>query len=209
MNKKGVFITGIGTDVGKTIVSAILTEAWNTDYYKPIQAGTLDNSDASSVKGLISNSTSIIHPSTANLKTAASPHHAAGLENISLNLHQFTLPQTNRPLIVEGAGGLMVPINTKECILDLIIYFQLPVILVSSNYLGAINHTLLSVEMLKKSNIPLMGIIYNGGTRLENQSAIEVFSQIPTLGVIPQLEFINKETILREAIKFVDLNPFR
>lgn len=208
MGNQGVFITGIGTDVGKTIVSAILSEAWHADYYKPIQAGNLDHPDSSSVKALITNDKSIIHPSSFNLSTPASPHYAASLEQKELATSQFFLPASPNPLIVEGAGGIMVPISQNETMLDLIKYLALPVILVSSNYLGAINHTLLSVEMLKKYTVPILGIIYNGGPRSENQSIIEHMSQIPTLGVIPQLASINKETISNEAVKFVALNPF-
>lgn len=203
---KTFFITGIGTNIGKTIVSSILTEALQADYWKPIQAGSLGNTDEMIVSGLISNSKTVIHPPSYLLKTPASPHFAAEKENVEIELSKINLPPTSNNLIIEGAGGLMVPLNNKELVIDLVQQLNARVILVVKNYLGAINHTLLSLEVLKSRNIKVAGIIFNGGDRLENTDYIEKYSKLPILGLIPELEVLNKETISKEAAKFVGLN---
>lgn len=200
------FITGIGTNIGKTIVSAILAEALQADYWKPIQAGSLENTDEMIVSSLISNMKSVIHPPSYLLQNAASPHFAAEKENIEIDLQKIKLPKTENNLIIEGAGGLMVPLNQRDLVIDLIEQLKVPVIMVVKNYLGAINHTLLSLEVLQNRNIPVVGIIFNGGDRSENTDYIEKYSKLPMLGIIPELEVLNKETISKEAAKFVGLN---
>lgn len=199
------FITGIGTDVGKTIVSAILVEALQADYWKPIEAGNVESSDPMIISNLITNRVSEIHPPSYSFALPASPHFAAEKEGIKIDLSQIKIPITKNKLIIEGAGGLMVPLNRKELIIDLIIQLKVPVILVVKNYLGAINHTLLSIDLLAKKNVEVKGIIYNGGNRMENIDFVEKYSGIPTLGIIPELEVINKESISREAVKFSGL----
>src|SRR5690606_3561748 len=146
------FITGIGTEVGKTIVSAILTEALEADYWKPIQAGDLDNSDTDKVKALVSNSKTVFHPNAFALKTPMSPHAAAEIDGVLIEKKKIQRPKTENSLVIEGAGGLLVPINDSETILDLIRPEDF-VILVSRHYLGSINHTLLSMEALKNRGL--------------------------------------------------------
>ena len=155
------FITGIGTDVGKTITAAILTESLKADYWKPIQAGDLENSDSKKVQSLISNSDSFFYPEGATLKTPMSPHAAAEIDGVSLSVKKLQRPETSRALIIEGAGGILVPINNKETILDLIKPTD-KVIVVSRHYLGSINHTLLTIELLKSKGLEIAGIIFNG-----------------------------------------------
>lgn len=200
------FITGIGTNVGKTIVAAILAEALKADYWKPIQAGNVESSDPMIVSNLVSNKESEIHPPTYSFELPASPNFAAENEGVEINLKKIKIPYTKNTLIIEGAGGLMVPLNKKDLVIDLISYLNVPVILIVQNYLGAINHTILSIEALRKRNISIAGIIYNGGSRSENINFIEQYSNIKTLYIIPELEVINKEIISREAVKFADLN---
>lgn len=159
---RGYFVTGIGTGIGKTIVSTILTEALEADYWKPIQAGNLDDTDTDFVLNNLSNDNSKVHPEQYRLTTPASPHSAAEIDGVRLALEDFSLPKTDRILIVEGAGGLMVPINEKDLILDLILHLELPVILVSGIYLGSINHTLLSYDVLRNRNVYIAGIVFNG-----------------------------------------------
>lgn len=199
------FVTGIGTDVGKTIVSAILTEALEADYWKPVQAGNIESSDPMIVSNLITNKVTEIHPSSYSFEIPASPHFAAEKEGIEIELSKIKLPVTKNHLIIEGAGGIMVPLNKKELVIDLISQLNVPVILVVKNYLGAINHTLLSVEALTNRTIPISGIIYNGGNRSENIHLIESYTGLKTLGIIPELEVLNKESISREAAKFAAL----
>src|ERR1041385_3043150 len=147
--KKPLFVTGIGTGIGKTIVSAALVEKLKADYWKPIQSGDLDKSDSLSVKNLISNSITKIHPESYRLTQPFSPHKSAAIDGIIIDPDAIQLPKTNNALIVEGAGGLMVPLNNEFLIIDLIKKLGIEVILVSQNYLGSINHTLLSIYALK------------------------------------------------------------
>ena len=146
---KKIFVTGIGTDVGKTVVSAILTEALAADYWKPVQAGDLEFSDSIKVENLITNTKTKIHAEGIKLNSPMSPHAAAAIDEVEIKLSDFKLPETDNNLIIEGAGGLMVPLNDKDLIIDLIQELDIEVVLVSQNYLGSINHTLLSLESLK------------------------------------------------------------
>lgn len=159
---KQYFVTGIGTDVGKTVAAAILTEALQADYWKPVQAGGLDFTDTDTVKSLVSNERSIFHPEAYSLKMAASPHKAAAAEGVEIDVKGMRLPATQNNLVVEGAGGLMVPLNKRYLVLDLVQQLGLEVVLVSRNYLGSINHTLLTAEVLRYRKIPVAGIIFNG-----------------------------------------------
>ncbi|MFT6964747.1 MAG: dethiobiotin synthetase, partial [Flammeovirgaceae bacterium] len=161
MSKKYI-VAGIGTDVGKTVISAILVEKLQADYWKPIQAGDLENSDTKKIQSLTSIPNHFFHPETYQLQTPMSPHAAAEIDSIRVDLDNFKLPETSNNLIVELAGGLMVPLNETDLVIDLVEKLNLPVILISRYYLGSINHTLLSVEALQSRNIPIKGIIFNG-----------------------------------------------
>ena len=156
---KQFIIAGIGTEIGKTVVSAILTAGLKADYWKPVQSGDIDTGDAYWIRKWVPSAA--IHPSTYALTQPLSPHSAAEIDGITIDLAAFKIP-TNRTLIVELAGGIMVPLNDHETNLDLIKQLGLPVILVSKNYLGSINHTLLSYEILKQHGIQLAGIVFNG-----------------------------------------------
>lgn len=191
------FITGIGTNIGKTVASAILTEALEADYWKPIQSGDLGNSDSLKVKNLITNTKSKIHPETYRLNHAMSPHAAAKLDNITINLDKIYFPKTKNNLIIEGAGGLMVPLNEHELIIDLIKKLNVEVILVSQNYLGSINHTLLSLETFKVRKLKIKGIIFNGKPNLETENYILNYSGVKCIGRIDEHKTINKEVVLR------------
>lgn len=199
------FITGIGTDVGKTIVSAILCEAMQADYWKPIQAGTEPQTDSQSVGNLLTNTRSIIHPESIVLKNPMSPHAAASLEGLSINPNQFNIPKTNNSMIIEGAGGLMVPINNDYLIVDLIKQLNVKTIVVSRNYLGSINHTLLTCEILKQRKIPVAGIIFNGDTNEKSESVILHQTKLPLLGKIQTESKWNKTTVLKYSKLFSNL----
>lgn len=179
-----IFITGIGTDVGKTVVSAIVTEALQADYWKPVQTGSYLSSDAHTVKSLISNNKTKIHPETYKLQQPLSPHAAAELENIKLSLSEIELPKTDNTLVIEGAGGIMVPLNDHEFILDIIKKFDAETILVIQNYLGSINHSLLSIDCLKLHNIKILGIIFNGPSHKISEDIIIKYSKLPVLAHI-------------------------
>mgnify|MGYP000438890468 CR=1 FL=1 len=193
--KNTYFITGIDTEIGKTIISAILTEALQADYWKPVQAGDLDNSDTMKVQGLISNSKSKFHPERYRLNHPMSPHAAADLDKVKIKLTDFELPKIENTLLIEGAGGLYVPLNHEDCMIDLIKYLKIPVILVSQNYLGSINHTLLSINALKSKGIPIYGVIFNGKENEATEVVIEKMGDVKILGRVGQLEKIDKNTI--------------
>ena len=206
MNPKKYFITGIGTNVGKTITSAIITEALQADYWKPVQAGDLENSDTNKVKSLISNPKTIFHPETYLLNTPASPHAAALIDGIEIAMDKFELPETNNHLIIEGAGGLMVPLNQQHLVIDLIEKMGAEVILVSQNYLGSINHTLLSIALLKARNIPVKGIIFNGDPTPLSESFILNYSGLPHILHVNNEKEITQSTIRYYAQKLLDSN---
>ena len=189
------FITGIGTGIGKTLISAILTEKLKADYWKPIQSGDLDTSDSITLGSLISNTKTVIHPESYRLAQPLSPHLSARLDGIEIDLNKINMPLTENDLIIEGAGGLMVPLNEKELIIDLIKKLNVEVILVSQNYLGSINHTLLSVNLLKQYEIPIKGIIFNGDENVETEKYIQQYTKIKKLGSLPSLKNIDKEKV--------------
>lgn len=194
------FITGIGTEIGKTVVSAVVTEYLQADYWKPVQSGDLHWTDTMKVQSLTSNSKSVFHPERHRLSAPLSPHASAALDGVQINLSDFTLPQTSNHLVVEGAGGLMVPLNEHDVLIDLIQQLQIPVILVSRNYLGSINHTLLSFEALKQCNIPIAGIVFNGEPNPASESFIENYTQLPVLFRVGNLDDITPESI-RDVVK--------
>lgn len=202
---KNYFVTGIGTDVGKTVVAAILTEALEADYWKPVQAGDLDNSDTIKVKNLISNTKTVFHPEAYQLTEPMSPHAAAEIDNVNIDINNIDIPNTNNNLIVEGAGGLMVPLNDKDLIIDLIKKLDLEVILVSQNYLGSINHTLLSIEVLKAKGIKIAGIIFNGEKNEATESYILKYTGIKYLGAVSQHSTVDKDVVLSYKNQFNNL----
>ena len=184
--KKRIFVTGIGTEIGKTFCSAIIVEAMKADYWKPVQAGELDQLDSDFVRNAISNDQTVIHPEQFLLSEPMSPHAAARIDGITLSPAQFQVPGTENNLIIEGAGGLMVPLNDEgDMIVDLIPHVADEVILISKNYLGSINHTLLSVELLNARNIPIRGIVFNGIPNPETEKVILDYSRISCIGKIP------------------------
>lgn len=191
------FITGIGTEIGKTIASAVITEKLRADYWKPIQSGDLAQSDSLKVKSLLSNSVSSIHPEQYRLNHPLSPHLSAKLDGITIDLDAFKLPNTSNSLIVEGAGGLMVPLNDEYLVLDLIKKLNIPVILISKHYLGSINHTLLTINTLKQHQIPIKGIIFNGEANNESERYILNYGKIESLGSIPDLKILNRAEIIK------------
>ena len=201
---KRFFITGIGTNVGKTIASAILVEALRADYWKPIQAGNLDDTDSMKVRSLISNTQSVIHPESYRFSKPMSPHAAAQLDIIKIKTGKIILPKTNKALIMEGAGGLMVPLNNESLVIDLIKKFKAEVILVSKNYLGSINHTLLSFEALNSRNIPIAGIVLNGKSVRSSEEYILKYTGLKCLLRIEEEKKFDKKTILKykSLIKF-------
>lgn len=199
MSKK-YFITGISTEVGKTIVSAIVTEALEADYWKPIQSGDLNYSDTHKVKALISNLKSVFHANSYALKTPMSPHASAAIDGVQIDIKEIKEPKTKNHLIIEGAGGLLVPLNDNDTILDLI-QPDYKVIVVSRHYLGSINHTLLTVNLLKEKGFEV-SIIFSGDEHPTTESIIEKMTQVPVLGRIDDEPYFDQNVIKEYAEKF-------
>ena len=210
-----IFVTGIGTDVGKTIASAILCEALEADYWKPIQAGFDNGTDAELLKPLITNKKTIIHLETYKLKLASSPHIAARKEGITIELDKIAKDYkkitANREsstensklktqnLIIEGAGGLMVPLNENEFIIDLIKKLNAKVILVSKNYLGSINHSLLTASVCKQNNLDVIGWMFNENF-MNYEEEIETWSGYTKIATVPTCEHVNAVFVQQQAL---------
>jgi dethiobiotin synthetase len=189
------FVTAIDTDSGKTLVSAILCEALEADYWKPIQAGL--PRDADTVRMLVSNHTTKILPETYLLNTPASPHASAKIDKVKIKIEKFNLPNiSGRNLIIEGAGGCLVPINDEHFVIDIISKLNVAVILVSDLYLGSINHTLLTVEALRKRKLVVKGIIFNGESNSESERIIMQHSNLK-----PLLHIKREPHITRDVVK--------
>jgi dethiobiotin synthetase len=200
-----LFVTGIGTNVGKTVISAILTQRLHADYWKPIQAGELDNTDSMKVSQWVENSTSVIHPEVYKLTNPMSPHAAAERDGVNIDLNNIMTPETKGDLVIEGAGGLMVPLNKCDLLIDLIPHLHAEAVLVSQHYLGSINHTILSIEALRSRNINIAGIIFNGGENKDTESIIKSVCAVPILGRIPEIDDINLSNI-HDAQKYINSN---
>lgn len=201
MTKNTFFVTGISTEVGKTIISAIITEALQADYWKPIQSGDLHNSDTHKVKKLISNTKTVFHKGAYDLQMPASPHLSAKLDNIEIEIDKIIRPKTENHLVIEGAGGLLVPLNEKHTIADLILPSD-KIILVSRHYLGSINHTLLTYEALKQRNLSIYGIIFSGKENNSSESIILEKTGIKYLGRVDEEPYFDKNVISYYAEKF-------
>jgi dethiobiotin synthetase len=193
------FVTAIDTDSGKTLASAILSEMLEADYWKPVQAGL--PRDSETVKALISNAKTRIHPEQYLLKTPASPHASAKIDGININLSDFKLPVADN-LVIEGAGGCLVPLNENDFVIDLIQELGAPVIVVADLYLGSINHTLLTLEALKARKLPIKGLIFNGDSNPESERIIlKHHSSIRLLLNIKKEPGINADVVKTYAIK--------
>jgi len=197
---KRIFITGISTDVGKTIAAAIVTESLNADYWKPVQAGDLTNTDSHKLAELISNEKTKIHKSSYELKTPMSPHAAAEIDNLKIDTNQIIEPQTTNHLVIEGAGGLLVPLNEKETILDIIKANYL-VIVVSRHYLGSINHSLLTIESLKQKGFNV-AVIFSGNEHPSTEDIIIRKTGVKVIGRIEEETNFGKPLIKQYAAKF-------
>lgn len=186
-----VFVTGTDTDVGKTIVSSWICLHTKADYFKPIQAGFDNGTDSQMVSGLAGVS---VHPETYLLKTPCSPHLAAEKEGLVIDIHRIQKPQTEK-LVVEGAGGVMVPIHQNGLMRDLIKFLDMPALVVSSTRLGTINHTLLTLHALRDLNIPILGVVMTGDDPLDNARAIESYGEVEILAHLPHLSLINRDVL--------------
>jgi dethiobiotin synthetase len=198
MLNKPLFITGIGTSVGKTIVSAVLCEQLKADYWKPVQSGDLQNSDSMQLRNLISNHETTIHPEAFRLDMAASPHQSAKAQGIHITRKAFSLPKTDRQLLIEGAGGLFVPLSSGFLMSDLILQLEAEVVLVARNYLGCINHTLLSLQAMAALQIPLKHVLLNGSFNEDTRTIIlEHIPQGCSWSELPEFSILDRASVLQ------------
>ena len=196
-----IFITGISTDVGKTVTSAIVVEALEADYWKPIQAGDLNLSDSHKVKANVSNTKSNFFPNAYALNTPASPHLAAEIDGVSIDLKQIQEPKTDNHLVIEGAGGIFVPLNEKDTIIDLI-QSDYKIVVVSRHYLGSINHTLLTIEAIQNRGFKVAGIIFSGSENKSTESLILNKTGIKCIGRIDEEPYFDQNVIREYADLF-------
>jgi dethiobiotin synthetase len=193
---KRIAIAGIGTMVGKTVVSAIVCERFGAAYWKPVLSGLDDEpSDTSLVASLVSNGAGRVVPEAYAFRRSLSPHIAAHLEGVTIDLNSFKLPVTECPLVVELAGGVLVPLNDQYTNRDLIQHLDLPVVLVSRHYLGSINHTLLSLEALRSRGIEVLGVVFNCDPLPDTERIIEKLSGVRVLARIPTLNEVTATTV--------------
>ena len=195
-----LFVSGIDTGVGKTLISAILCEALEADYWKPVQAGDLQATDSMRVRSLLTNKKSVVHPEAYLLQTPASPLLAANIDGVVVTDEKLHIPETKNRLVIEGAGGLMVHLRPNFLFLDFLQQKKLPAVLVSKNYLGSINHTLLSVEVLKQRGIEILGIVFSGNSVPDMEAVIENYTQLPILARVPQVEKVTATFVQEQAM---------
>ncbi|MEL6916627.1 MAG: dethiobiotin synthase [Bacteroidota bacterium] len=197
---KRIFVTGISTEVGKTIASAVLVEALKADYWKPVQAGELDHSDSHKITELISNPKTIIHKNSYALKTPMSPHAAAEIDGVTIDTNAITEPDTDNHLVIEGAGGLLVPLNDTDTILDIIMP-NYKVVVVSRHYLGSINHSLLTIGWLKQKGYEV-SILFSGDEHPSTESILLKKTGVSAIGRINEEDIFDKSVIRRYANEF-------
>jgi dethiobiotin synthetase len=195
-----IFVTGISTNVGKTMVSAIIAEALEADYWKPVQAGDLDNTDSHKVSNLISNSRTKIHKSSYELTAPMSPHAAAEVDGIRINTQKIVEPKTDNHLVIEGAGGLLVPLNENDTILDIIMP-NYKIIVVSRNYLGSINHSLLTINWLKQKGYNV-SVLFSGNANPHTENIILHKTGVSLIGRIEEETVFNQAIVKGYADKF-------
>ena len=196
---KGLFVTGIDTEIGKTVVSSILVQTFEADYWKPVQSGDLHYTDSHKIRDWTKVEGQTIFPETYRLNEPMSPHASAERDGVLIEMDKFKLPETNRFLIAEGAGGLMVPLNDHDCMIDLIEQLGLAVVMVSKHYLGSINHSLLSIQALQRRNIPIAHLVFNGNENKDTESIIEKMSGLKSQLRLPDLEAVNQESVYEVA----------
>ena len=190
-----IFVTGTDTDVGKTLVSAILVNAWKAKYWKPVQSGVSEGTDSAFIKRVVGEDTLVI-PENYLLQAPLSPHTAADMEGVEIDLDTISLPErAAQPLVIEGAGGVLVPLNSDELMIDLMLKLQAEVLVVARSGLGTINHTLLTLEALRSRGLKILGVVLNGVKNPLNKKAIETYGRSKVVGEVEPLSSFSKEVL--------------
>ncbi|MCH9632067.1 MAG: ATP-dependent dethiobiotin synthetase BioD [Chlamydiae bacterium] len=206
---KNIVVAGTGTDVGKTVVSAILLQMFEADYWKPVSCGSNEDRDSFKVKQLVNIPNFCCHPEAYHFSSPKSPHHAAAIESIEPLSSKLCLPNSNRQIIIESAGGVLVPLNNKELLTDIFCNWDCNWVLVSRNQLGSINHTLLSYEALVQRSVNILGIIFNGSQNDYTEKFITDYTGLSILGRVDEESNINSEIIMRYSEKWKNQNCWR
>ena len=203
-----IIVTGTDTEIGKTVFSAALTAALGASYWKPVQAGTDEDGqgDAETVARL---SGRPVLPSAYRLKTPCSPHRAAEIDGVTIDRERLALPQVEGPLVVEGAGGVLVPVTRQMLFADLFAHWGRPVVLVARTGLGTINHSLLSIEALRSRGVPILGIAFVGEGVEDSEATIAAIGGVKRLGRLPRLDVLNRETLAEAFAANFDIGDFR
>ncbi|MBF0188197.1 MAG: dethiobiotin synthase [Magnetococcales bacterium] len=188
MKNRGWFVAGTDTDAGKSVVTAWLMQMLGCSYWKPVQSGLEGETDTEAVRRMSGLEEVRFLPETYVLNAPMSPHESARRDGVSIEMARFALPESDRPLLVEGAGGLMVPLNDDALMIDLMVQLDLPVLLVARTGLGTINHTLLSLEAMRSRGLTIDGVVLSGAPYPSNTLAIERYGRIPVLAEIPWLD---------------------
>ncbi|OHV78786.1 dethiobiotin synthase [Ensifer sp. LCM 4579] len=202
-------VTGTDTGIGKTVFSAALTDAVSGFYWKPVQSGLDGETDSESVRRLGRIAPERILPEAYRLATPASPHLAARLDGVTIRTESLSPPAVDAPLVIEGAGGLLVPLTERLLLADLFERWQLPVILCARTELGTINHTLLSLEALRRRLIPVLGVAFIGDRQAETEAIIAELGQVRVLGRLPRLEPLTPNALRRAFNDYFDIKQFR
>ena len=202
---KKFFITGTDTSVGKTLFCSILMNKFHYNYWKPIQTGNKNDNDTIYIKKICKIPSNRFYKPAFSFRKSLSPHQAAKYENVSINLNNIKKPITNNPLIIEGVGGILVPLNNKNLIIDLIKKLKFPVIIVSRSTLGTINHTLMTIKILRQNKIKIYGVVLNGVMNKKNAQSIEHFGKVKVLAQIPFFKKIS----LKKIKNFTNQNPLK
>lgn len=193
-----IAILGIHTGIGKTIAAAVLAEAMGADYWKPVQAGT-EEQDSETLKQLITDGYKRVHTEAVVLSRPMSPHAAAAIDGVDIDYTKFRWPKTDKILLIETAGGVLSPMSATGTMADFVAHYKMPAILVAQNYLGSINHTLLSIEVIKKRGIHLLGILINGAANEPSETFITQYTKVPIIARIPHFDKPGKDEVRRCA----------
>jgi dethiobiotin synthetase len=206
-----IVVIGTDTEIGKTVFAAGLADLLGASYWKPIQSGLEGETDSEIVARLGALSEDRILPERYRLKTPVSPHQSAPIDGVHIDAKTLVVPDTgSRPLVIEGAGGLMVPLDLSTLYIDVFARWHIPVVLCARTSLGTINHSLLSIEALRRRDIDILGVAFIGDSHPESESAICEIGRVQRLGRLPRLSPLNRST-LREAFaasfKLSDFGP--
>ena len=196
----GYFVTGTDTGVGKTVVASWLVTALDGEYWKPVQAGLTGETDEATVRRLTGFGAERFHASAYRLTKPLSPHQAAAEDGTAIELGRIAVPAHRRPLVVEGAGGLLVPLNGRDFIIDLIARIGFPVVLVARSQIGTINHTLLSLEALRSRRLTVAGVVINGTPNAANAEGIASYGKVPVIAELPLMERLDRATVAAAAV---------